>query len=199
MATTPRLGIQLVVGLGNPGPNYAETRHNAGAWLVETLCRKYRISLNLESKFSARVGQHTINGQEIKFLISNTFMNHSGRAVGSIANYYHIPAETILIVHDELDLPPGTIRFKTDGGHGGHNGLRDIIHHLNSPEFHRLRIGIGHPGHKDLVVDYVLQRPSLQEEKSIKAAIEKGIQILPQIISGNWEQAMNQLHRETEN
>lgn len=187
-------GISLIVGLANPGPTYAGTRHNAGAWLVEAFCQKNRIQLKNDAKFNARLGQSSISGREVKVIISNTFMNHSGRAVGSIAKYFQIPVEAILVAHDELDIPPGDIRFKTDGGHGGHNGLKDIIHHLKSREFHRLRIGIGHPGHKDDVVDYVLHRPSHEDENKIRDAIEEGLKVLPQIIVGDFEKAMNRLH-----
>jgi len=187
-------GIGLIVGLGNPGPSYADTRHNVGAWLVEAYCQRNRIQLKNDIKFNARLGQFSVAGRDVKIMISNTFMNHSGRAVGSFAKYFQIPTEAILVAHDELDLPPGTARFKTDGGHGGHNGLKDIIHHLKGREFHRLRIGIGHPGHKDEVVDYVLHRPSHEDEKKIREAIEETLKILPQIMMGDFEKAMNSLH-----
>lgn len=188
-------GVALIVGLGNPGPEYANTRHNVGAWFVEAFCHKNRIQLKNDAKFNARLGQFSTAGHDIKIFISNTFMNHSGRAVSSIAKYFQIPVEAILVAHDDLDIPPGAARFKTDGGHGGHNGLRDIIHHLKSRQFHRLRIGIGHPGHKDGVVDYVLHRPSKEDEEKINHAIHEAIKTLPQIISGDFEKAMNSLHR----
>ncbi len=188
-------GIGLFVGLGNPGPSYSDTRHNVGAWLLEDFCIKNHIQLKNDSKFNARLGQFSMAGRDIKVFISNTFMNHSGRAVGSIAKYFQIPVEAILVAHDDLDLPPGVARFKTGGGHGGHNGLKDIIHHLKSREFHRLRIGIGHPGHRDEVVDYVLHRPSIDEEKKIREAIENTLRTLPQIIEGHFEKAMNALHK----
>lgn len=186
--------IELIVGLGNPGQPYAKTRHNAGAWFVEALCRQYRITLKTESKFNARLGSSTIAGQQIKVLISNTYMNHSGQAVGSVAQYFQLPVETILVAHDELDIPPGAVRLKTDGGHGGHNGLRDIIHHLKSHEFKRLRLGIGHPGHKDKVLDYVLNNPSQKEEQLIQQAITETLAVLPDILNGNFQVAMNRLH-----
>lgn len=191
MATHP---VLLIVGLGNPGPTYAKTRHNAGVWFIEALCRQWRITLNTEPKFNARVGQTTINGQSLRVLLSNTYMNHSGQPVGHLAKYYQIPVESILIVHDELDLPPGEIRLKMDGGHGGHNGLRDIIHHLKSREFKRLRVGIGHPGHKDKVLDYVLHPAPYNEELLIHQAIEKALLVVPQIVTGHWQLAMNRLH-----
>lgn len=186
--------IRLIVGLGNPGASYADTRHNVGAWFVEAFCQKNRIQLKNDAKFNARLGQFGSGGREVRIFISNTFMNHSGRAVGSIAQYFQIPVETILVAHDDLDLPPGTARFKTGGGHGGHNGLRDIIHHLNSREFHRLRIGIGHPGNKDEVVDYVLHRPNQEDEKKIRESIDDSIRVLPEIIAGHFEKVMNTLH-----
>lgn len=186
--------IQLIVGLGNPGPTYTETRHNAGTWFIEAFCQQHHIILKTEAKFNARIGQINIQGKEVKILISNTYMNHSGRAVGSIAKYYQIPANAILVAHDELDIPIGAIRFKTGGGHGGHNGLRDTIHHLGNPEFHRLRIGIGHPGHKDEVHDYVLSKPSKQDGHRIRLAIEAALKTCPQIIQGDWQWVMNQLH-----
>jgi PTH1 family peptidyl-tRNA hydrolase len=186
--------IQLIVGLGNPGPTYAETRHNAGTWFIEEFCQYQHLTLKTDAKFNARVAQTSINGKEVKILVSNTYMNHSGRSVGSIAKYYQIPTNAILVVHDELDIPSGAIRFKTDGGHGGHNGLRDIIHHLGSREFHRLRIGIGHPGHKDEVHDYVLCKPSKQDHRRIRLAIEEALKLCSQIIDGDWQIVRNQLH-----
>ncbi len=190
-ANTP---IQLLVGLGNPGPTYAETRHNAGAWLLERFCQSNHLDLKTETKFHARVGKTTFNGKEVKILIPTTFMNHSGQAVGAISKYYNIPLNAILIAHDDLDIPTGCVRLKTGGGHGGHNGLRDIIHHLGGREFHRLRIGIGHPGHKDHVLDYVLHRPSKHEEQQINLAIDEVLGVLPKIIQGEWSTVMNQLH-----
>lgn len=186
--------IRLIVGLGNPGPQYANTRHNAGAWFVETLCSHYRLTLKTESKFNAKVAQWSISGKDCKIIIPNTYMNHSGQAVAAITKYYQIPPETILVAHDELDIAPGTVRFKTSGGHGGHNGLRDIIHHLKSADFHRLRLGIGHPGHKDDVADYVLKDPSNAEDQKIRAIIDEALSVLPQIINGDWQAVMNRLH-----
>jgi peptidyl-tRNA hydrolase, PTH1 family len=185
--------VELIVGLGNPGSAYAKTRHNAGAWFVEALCRQYRVTLRNEAKFNARLGQLTIGGQSVRVLISNTYMNHSGQPVGSIAKYFNLAVQNILIAHDELDFPPGDLRLKIDGGHGGHNGLRDIIHHLKSREFKRLRVGIGHPGHKDQVLDYVLQNPSHHDEVLIQDAIEKALKFLPQIVA-DWQNAMQRLH-----
>lgn len=186
--------IQLIVGLGNPGNPYAHTRHNAGAWLVEALCEKFHLKLKTENKFNAKVITWPSNGKECKILIPNTFMNHSGQSVGSVVKYYQIPVDAILVAHDDLDIPPGAVRFKTGGGHGGHNGLRDIIHHLKSAGFHRIRLGIGHPGHRDDVADYVLNPASKVDEQKIQAAIEDTLKVLPKIINGEWQTVMNLLH-----
>ncbi len=171
-------GIQLIVGLGNPGPSYKDTRHNVGEWFLEALCQQFRLSLKTESKFHARHTKWTFGGKDFHLLIPTTFMNHSGQAVGLFSKYYQIPPEAILVVHDELDFKAGEFRFKIDGGHGGHNGLRDIIHHLNSRSFHRIRFGIGHPGNKDIVADYVLSDPSQEDKQLIKTAIQAAIPAL---------------------
>ncbi len=190
--------IQLIVGLGNPGSEYASTRHNVGAWFIDAFCRQHRLTLRSETKFNAKFTSFSILGHDVKIMIPNTYMNHSGQAVSAVAKYYQIPVENIIIVHDELDLPVETIRFKTGGGHGGHNGLRDIIHHIHSREFHRLRIGIDHPGHKDGVVDYVLQKPSKADEQKIQIAIENGLRVMNDIIVGNFQAAMQKLHTSTD-
>ncbi len=176
-------GIQLIVGLGNPGPSYSGTRHNAGTWFIETLCQHYHLSFHTETRFNARLSQWSDAGKDYRLLIPNTYMNHSGQAVFSFVQYYQMPTHALLIAHDELDLAPGDHRFKTGGGHAGHNGLRDLMHHLKSQDFHRLRIGIGHPGHKNEVADYVLSNPSQLEERQIRQAIEQAIQALPGFIA----------------
>lgn len=188
-------GIQLIVGLGNPGKDYKNTRHNAGAWWVEALCQQNQISLQTQSKFQAQIAQGQVQGHKCYFAIPTTFMNHSGQAIGKIAKFYKIPPDAILVAHDELDIEPGTARLKNGGGHGGHNGLRDIIPQLGTPNFHRLRIGIGHPGNKNQVADFVLHAPSKQEEQKIHSAIDESLMVLPDILTGNWQPAMNQLHR----
>lgn len=192
--TSHKIGIQLIVGLGNPGPDYEETRHNAGAWFISALCQQYRLSLKTDLKFNARIAQWSFGGNVCKILIPNTYMNHSGQVVGSIAKYYQIPTESILIVHDELDLSPGIVRFKTDGGHAGHNGLRDIIHHLPDRNFHRLRLGIGHPGNQEVVADYVLQKTPRDEKQQIQTSITEALRVLPQIMVGDLQTAMHYLH-----
>lgn len=187
--------IQLIVGLGNPGREYEETRHNAGAWFVEQLARAQRTTLQSESKFFGLTGRLQLAGQDIKLLIPTTFMNLSGQSVLALATFFKIPLDAILIAHDELDIPVGEARFKQGGGHGGHNGLRDIINKFgNQNNFHRLRIGIGHPGSADKVVGYVLHKPSSDERISIDRALDAAAAALPLALSGQWSRAMNQLH-----
>jgi len=187
--------IQLIVGLGNPGGEYRGTRHNAGADFVAALARDGGIALQTESKFAGMAGRMRVDGTELRLLIPGTFMNRSGRAVAAMAGFYKIPPEAILVAHDELDLPAGTARFKRGGGHGGHNGLRDIIPALgNNREFYRLRIGIGHPGHASQVTGYVLGAPSKADRERIDAAIAEAIATLPLLLEGNESRAMTRLH-----
>ena len=192
------MAIQLIVGLGNPGKEYAPTRHNAGAWWVQAVCEQNNISLQTQAKFSASIADATINGKRVKLAIPTTYMNLSGQPVAKIANYFAIPASDILIAHDELDFAPGTIRVKTGGGHGGHNGLRDIIPQLIAQNFHRLRIGIGHPGDRDKVADYVLGTPSKSDKQLIDNAIQDSLSYLPDILAGEWQKVMNGLHQTKE-
>lgn len=187
--------IQLIVGLGNPGAEYEHTRHNAGAWLVERLARSERINLIPERKFHGLYGKGRIGGQDCWLLIPTTFMNLSGQAVQALANFYKLTPEQILVVHDELDLPAGQARFKLGGGHGGQNGLRDIISKLgNNQNFHRLRIGIGHPGDKSKVTGHVLGKPTAAEQKLMDDVITEALHVLPQAVSGDLAKAMNRLH-----
>lgn len=186
--------VQLIVGLGNPGPRYDRTRHNAGFWFLDALAAQYRCELKSESRFQGAIGRCTIAGQDCRLLRPDTFMNHSGRSIAAVARFYRIPPEAILVAHDELDLDPGVVRLKRGGGHGGHNGLRDAIAQLGSKDFLRLRIGIGHPGHKDQVVDYVLQKPSPDDRIAIERAIDRALEVVPEVISGDLERAMNRLH-----
>ncbi|WP_137718772.1 aminoacyl-tRNA hydrolase [Methylobacillus flagellatus] len=187
-------GIQLIVGLGNPGAQYQATRHNAGFWWVDQLARQHGASLKLDSKFHGLLGRARIQGQDCWLLEPNTFMNASGRAVAAVANFYRIPPQAILVVHDELDLPPGGIKLKKGGGHGGHNGLKDIAAALGTPDFWRLRLGIGHPGDRDAVVHFVLHTPSRDEMRSIEVAMDESLYALPQLIDGAFEAAMLKLH-----
>jgi len=187
--------IKLIVGLGNPGREYEQTRHNAGALFVEELARQHQVQLKEESKFNALTGRAIIDGQDIRLVIPTTFMNLSGQAVAPIAQFYKINPEDILVAHDELDIEPGTARFKQGGGHGGHNGLRDIINKLgNNKNFHRLRIGIGHPGNAKLVSSYVLKKAPANEYDQMQQAIDESLRALPDALEGNWAKAMNYLH-----
>lgn len=187
--------VDLIVGLGNPGPNYHLTRHNAGADLVRELAISLNGNWKPESKFFGETCKLTFGGRDVRLLIPSTYMNLSGQAVSAVAKFYQIAPQNILVVHDELDLQPGITRFKISGGHGGHNGLRDIIKHLgNNSDFARLRVGIGHPGQASQVSDYVLKKPSPTDQKLIADSIEKALQQLPVAISGDWEKAMKTLH-----
>jgi PTH1 family peptidyl-tRNA hydrolase len=187
--------IKLIVGLGNPGSEYRGTRHNAGADFVEQLARSGAAALRAESRFAGLAGQTSIAGHDLRLLIPTTFMNRSGRAVAAMATFYKITPEQILIAHDELDIQPGTARFKRGGGHGGHNGLRDIIPALgNNRDFYRLRIGIGHPGHASRVSGYVLSAPSAEDRGLIDAAIDEAIAALPLLLAGDETKAMTRLH-----
>ena len=186
--------IQLIAGLGNPGAKYEGTRHNVGFWFVDELARAKGCSLRHESRFQGDVGKVTINGESIWLIKPTTYMNLSGQAVSSLASYYKLSVENLLIVHDELDLEPGTVRLKCGGGHGGHNGLRDIISHFSTKEFYRLRMGIGHPGASADVSNYVLSSPSSTDRNLLLDAISDCLPVLPQIIDGDMQKAMNHLH-----
>ena len=186
--------IKLIVGLGNPGPKYSETRHNAGFWFVDDLANQYRSRFLPEKKFHGEVARINLEGKDIWLLKPETFMNRSGLSVVSLALFYKIAPENILVVHDEIDLKAGTARLKSGGGHGGHNGLRDIISHLGTRDFQRLRIGVDHPGSKDMVVDYVLKRPDSKDRQAIEDSIHEALRIMPKIAAGEWEKAMHQLH-----
>jgi PTH1 family peptidyl-tRNA hydrolase len=187
--------IKLIVGLCNPGAEYAETRHNVGAWFVEQLAAQYQQRLSFDNKFHGLVSTVTIAGNKCHLLNPTTYMNNSGLAVISLAKFYKILPEEILVAHDELDFLAGHVRLKETGGHGGHNGLRDVIAHLNSKDFYRLRIGIGHPGHKDKVTPYVLSRPSNQDLARIQQSIETALAVLPDITQGEMNKAMRHLHQ----
>ncbi len=187
--------IKLIVGLGNPGAEYANTRHNAGADFVSTLAHAYNAPLTPHEKFFGLSGRITINALDVRLLIPTTFMNLSGKAVAAITQFYKIPTESILVAHDELDLPPGVARLKLGGGHGGHNGLKDIIKALgNNKDFARLRIGIDHPGNAKLVSNYVLKKAPINEQQQIEESIINALRVLPTAISGEWNKAMKELH-----
>ncbi|MEK8089007.1 aminoacyl-tRNA hydrolase [Thermithiobacillus plumbiphilus] len=184
----------LLVGLGNPGPDYHRTRHNAGFWFLEALARQSATPLRLDKGYQALLGRALIQAQEAWFCLPQQFMNRSGEAVAAVARFYRIPVERILVAHDDLDLPPGVVRLKRGGGNGGHNGLKDIDARLGSRDYLRLRIGIGHPGHRDQVVNYVLGRPSAADETLIHGAIDRALEVLPQVLTDRLEAAMHSLH-----
>ncbi len=187
--------VQLVVGLGNPGSQYQHTRHNAGEDFVTELCHKHGGTLTSTPKFFGHSARININGRDIRLLVPTTYMNLSGKAVGAICQFYKIPAEAVLVAHDELDLAPGVAKLKVGGGHGGHNGLRDMISALgNNKDFARLRLGIGHPGNAKLVADFVLKKAPQQEFTLTQDAIGHALHAMPDIAAGHWEKAMKELH-----
>jgi PTH1 family peptidyl-tRNA hydrolase len=187
--------IKLIVGLGNPGAEYAHTRHNAGAAFVTELAAQHSVSLAHESRFFGMSARIFFGAHDVRLLIPTTFMNLSGKAVGAMAQFYKIEPENILVAHDELDLPPGLARLKIGGGHGGHNGLKDIIKALaNNKGFSRLRIGIDHPGNVKLVSNYVLRKAPLAEQQLIEESIHNSLRALPDAVAGEWNKAMKDLH-----
>lgn len=187
--------IKLIVGLANPGAKYEGTRHNAGEWFVNELTRMYNTSLKEEAKYFGKVAKINTAQGEVRLLVPTTFMNLSGKAVGALANFYRIKPEEILVAHDELDLPPGVAKIKQGGGHGGHNGLKDIIASLgNNNNFYRVRIGIGHPGHKDLVANYVLGKPAPQDQEKIDAAVDEASRCVEVLFKEGIVKATNRLN-----
>jgi peptidyl-tRNA hydrolase, PTH1 family len=186
--------IRLIVGLGNPGRDYATTRHNVGFRWVDELAREQKLNFKSEAKFHGLTTRGQLHGHEVLLLKPQTFMNVSGRSVGAMVQFYKIEPAEILVVHDELDLPPGVARLKIGGGHGGHNGLKDIIAHIGSVDFWRLRIGIGHPGEREEVSNYVLNDPRSEERKLIDDAMQKAEGIAHLVIEGKTEAAMLKLH-----
>jgi len=186
--------IRLIVGLGNPGREYESTRHNVGFWWVDELARLQQLSFKNESKFHGLTARGQLHGHEVLLLKPQTFMNVSGRSVAALAQFYKIDPAEMLVVHDELDLPPGVARLKIGGGHGGHNGLKDIIEHLASRDFWRLRIGIGHPGDRAEVANYVLNDPRREERELMEQAMQKAQDVAHLVIEGKTEAAMLKLH-----
>jgi peptidyl-tRNA hydrolase, PTH1 family len=185
--------IKLIVGLGNPGREYDNTRHNAGFWFVDLVAKKYNVNLNLEGKFFGYVGKFKYNGEDIYLLKPQTFMNLSGKSILGLANFYKILPNQILVAHDELDFEPGVARLKLGGGAAGHNGLKDTCRVLGN-DYWRLRIGIGHPGDRNKVVDFVLKKPTLDERIEIDRSLDKALSILEQFLSGEHNLALKQLH-----
>ena len=187
-------GLRLLVGLGNPGAEHLRTRHNAGFWFIDALSRREGARFGMESKLHGETAKAQVGGQNLWLLKPATFMNVSGRSVGAALRYFKIEPEECLVAHDELDLPPGAARLKFDGGHGGQNGLRDIIQVLGHGRFHRLRVGIGHPGHKDRVTSWVLGKPGKDDEASMLRAIDDALAVLPLAVAGDMNEAMKRLH-----
>lgn len=184
----------LILALGNPGSKYDRTRHNAGFWWADRVVARFGGDFREEKRFQGHVARVSIDGYDTRVVKPATFMNHSGRCGQAIARYFGIEPERILVVHDEIDLPPGQARLKQGGGHGGHNGLRDLVSQLGTREFSRLRIGVGHPGSKDQVVPYVLGRPTADEEQAILRAVDDSVDELPTLLAGEWERACTRLH-----
>lgn len=188
------MSVKLIVGLGNPGSVYSGTRHNVGVWLVNSLANQLNVPFKTEKKLHGELADVTYDGNKLRLFIPLTFMNESGIAVRACVNFFQIKPQEILVAHDDLDLNVGRIKLKSGGGHGGHNGIRNIISHLGTPDFLRLRIGIGHPGHKQFVHDYVLSNPNVHDKESIIKACDKAMEVMPIIVEGNTEQAMNLLN-----
>jgi len=186
---------QLLIGLGNPGPRYEATRHNAGVWLLDRVARRHASGFRSLARCFGSVADADIEGVRVRLFRPDTFMNHSGRAVAAVAGFYKVPVERILIAHDEIDLPPGAVRLKRGGGHGGHNGLRDVVPQLGGAGFSRIRIGVGHPGHRDRVIGHVLDPPPAAERGEIDDAIDRVVGDIARIAGGDLEGAMNALHR----
>jgi PTH1 family peptidyl-tRNA hydrolase len=192
------LPLKLVVGLGNPGAEYARTRHNAGFWYVDELARSAGGNWRRESRFQCELARASVAGQELWLVKPQTFMNKSGAAVQAVASFYRIAPGEMLVAHDEIDLPPGVVRLKEGGGHGGHNGVRDVIAQLGA-DFWRLRIGVGHPGSKDQVIDAVLDRATADEQALIDAALVRAHAALPDLLRDGAQKAMHRLHTQDEN
>lgn len=187
--------IKLIVGLANPGDKYEQTRHNAGAWYVNELARVCGVSLVADSKYYGLTARATLYGKDVRLLIPTTFMNLSGKSVGALANFFRIAPDEILVAHDELDMPPGVAKFKLGGGHGGHNGLKDIIAKLaNDKGFYRLRIGIGHPGDKSMVSNYVLGKAPQTEQRLIEEVIDEAVRATEVLFKEDMSKAMHRLH-----
>ncbi|AGH38021.1 Peptidyl-tRNA hydrolase [Bibersteinia trehalosi USDA-ARS-USMARC-188] len=187
--------IKLIVGLGNPGAKYEGTRHNAGEWLINEIARMYNVSLKEEPKYFGKTAKISTPQGEVRLLVPTTFMNLSGKAVGALANFFRIQPEEILVAHDELDLPAGAVKIKQGGGHGGHNGLKDIVACLgNKNTFYRVRIGIGHPGSKDLVSGYVLGKPSPEDQRLLDSVIDEAARCVEILFKDGMVKATNRLN-----
>ena len=189
----------LIIGLGNPGSRYSETRHNAGFWFLDRIAAGCGVCLRPQSRLQSEVARVDVHGRDCLLVKPVTFMNHSGQAVRAVLDYYRAAAASMLVAYDELDLPPGVARLKQGGGHGGHNGLRDIFNHVPDHDFLRLRIGIGHPGIRDAVTAYVLSRPSAEQERLMREAVADAVGVLPLVLGDDLPGAMKELHTERGN
>ncbi len=188
------LAYNLIVGLGNPTSKYELTRHNAGFWFADTVARRYGLGFSSDTRSQGLLAQMELDGEKVYLLKPMQYMNRSGGSVSALAHYYKIPTSRILVAHDELDFLPGVVKLKVGGGHGGHNGLRDIVAKLGAADFTRLRFGIGHPGNREEVVNYVLDRPSKCDRELLAEAVDKAVEFMPQILGGNLGAVMNALH-----
>ncbi|PKO63088.1 MAG: aminoacyl-tRNA hydrolase [Betaproteobacteria bacterium HGW-Betaproteobacteria-18] len=186
--------IRLFVGLGNPGPDYEQTRHNAGFWWLEALARELKVTLMPDKSYHGLVARTSFHGQSVWLLAPQTFMNLSGKSVAALANFFKITPQEILVAHDDLDIAPGEVKLKLGGSHAGHNGLRDIHAQLGSDQYWRLRLGIGHPGNKAEVVHWVLKKPSLEHRIAMDQAVDRALKAVPQFLSGDMEQATRLVH-----
>lgn len=188
------MSFQLIIGLGNPGSNYVRTRHNAGWWMLDELARVYQGVFSSKKNLRCDLASVTIAGQSCRLLRSHDYMNDAGLCAAAVSRFFDIRPEHILVIHDELDLPVGAVRLKRGGGHGGHNGLRHIIQQLGTQDFARLRLGIGHPGHASAVTPYVLRAPGKDDEAALLGAIDAAMRVMPDLIGGQWDAAVRQLH-----
>jgi peptidyl-tRNA hydrolase, PTH1 family len=188
----------MIAGLGNPGNRYAETRHNAGFWFLNGVAEAAGAVFRSQSRLHAETARVTVHGVDCLLVRPTTFMNHSGQAIRAVMDYFRVPSAQTLIAYDELDLPPGVKRLKRGGGHGGHNGLRDIFRHVPDHDFLRLRIGIGHPGQRDAVTPWVLSRPTAEQERAMRDALARALAVLPAVLDGALADAMKELHTETD-
>jgi PTH1 family peptidyl-tRNA hydrolase len=185
--------IRIIAGLGNPDEKYERTLHNAGFWFVDALARKFGGHFRYEKKFDAETCRVKIHGEDVWLIKPQSYMNRSGPPVRGLLDYYRLGPDELLVAHDEIDLPPGTVRLKEGGGHGGHNGIRDVIRHCG-PDFLRLRLGVGHPGEKDQVTNYVLKRGAADVESAVERNIDDAIGVLPELVEGRAGAAMKKLH-----
>lgn len=191
------VAIRLIVGLGNPGRHYDATRHNVGFWFVDRLAHGAGAPFRAERKFHGDIARVALGGIDCRLLKPTTFMNRSGQAIAALADFYRIDPEAILVVHDELDLAPGVARLKRGGGHGGHNGLRDTVAQLDTQQFARLRIGIGHPGERSQVTPFVLGRPDAAQQVALCAALDESERVVTELLAGDWDRAVRTLHSRT--